>query len=391
MNRSQFATALFVGLFALMLTASPQAGEKPSIDLSWYGYVKANAAYDQNVTSHGDFVMWVNPQTAAEDDAQFNMTHRASRLGFSAVSKDIDAVQLGGKFEVDMFGNAGTDNKATILIRHAYFTISNGSWTILAGQSWDLVSPLNPATINYSVMWGAGNIQYRRPQITGFYKFETSPNSSVELAAGAFRTIGNDLTPTFSLALGETADGSDDGSDAAIPSVQGRLDYQGEIGSAKLRIGFSGLYGQLKAETNYGNSEEYESYAGAAHFMLSFANGIGLSGEAFTGSNLGSYFGGILNSNRIDGLETKGGWASAWFKLHKNVKITGGYTFDDPLDDDLLLGQRSRNQAIFGNIQVTPVSFVTAGVEVSQWETEYLGNVDPVQNLRVETALMMNF
>jgi len=391
MNCSRNVIFLMVGLMALAMGTVAQAGEKPSIDLDWYGYVKANAAYDQNLTSHGDFVMWVNPQTAADDDAQFNMTHRASRMGFNASSKDLDAVQITGKFEVDLFGNAGTDNKATLLLRHAYFTVSGGSWTILAGQSWDLISPLNPSTLNYSVLWGAGNIQYRRPQISAFYRFETSPNSEVEIAAGAFRTIGNDLTPTFTLAVGEAADGSDDGSDAAIPSVQGRLDYKADFNGTKVRVGASGLYGKLKAETNLGNSEEYESYVASGHLQITFSQGFGLSGEGFIGSNLGSYFGGILNSNRIDGLEAQGGWGSAWFKLHKNVKVTGGYAFDDPLDDDLLLGQRSRNQAIFGNIQVTPVSFITAGVEVSQWETEYLGVTDPVQNLRVETALKMNF
>lgn len=391
MRSQHTGVSLMVGCLVLLAALTAQGGEKPSIGMDWYGYVKATAAYDQNVTSHGDFVMWVKPHSLDQDNSQFNMTHRASRFGFKATSKDLDQVQLGGNLEVDLFGNGGTDNKATLLLRHAYFTVSKGSWKLLAGQSWDLISPLNPSTLNYTVLWGAGNIQYRRPQISAFYTAAVSPNTSVEIAGGAFRTIGNDLTPTFSLATGETADGIDDGTDAAVPSVQGRLDVSSKSASgASFRVGASALYGSLKAETNYGNSETYTSWAACGHLAVTFTKNAGFLGEVFTGSNLGSYFGGIVNNSRIDGVRANGGWASAWVNASPMVKLTAGMGMDDPKDDDLFAGDRSKNTAIFGNLTVTPVSFFSVGLEVSQWETEYL-NSDPAKDLRVETALQMNF
>jgi hypothetical protein len=374
----------------LVVAAGAAAGDKPSFDLSWYGYVKLDASYDQNPTSHGNFAMWVQPQSLDSDDAQFNMTHKSTRLGFKAKGTGFEKANVGGNVEFDMYGG-GPENKALLLLRHAYFTVSSGKWKMLAGQSWDLISPLNPSTLNYPVLWGAGNIQYRRPQLSVFYNVSSSDNTKAELAAGAFRTIGTDLTPTFALAAGEVADGTDDGTDAAIPSFQGRFDVKHKLSSGtSIRAGASGLWGQLKSETTLGNSDKYESWAACGHVMVSFANGAGFSGEVFTGSNLGSYFGSVLNSNRIDGLASKGGWASAWVKPSKKVKLTTGFSMDDPKDADLASGNRSRNQAIFGNIKYTLVPQVTIGLEVTQWETEYLDS-ETSKALRVETSFIMSF
>jgi hypothetical protein len=334
--------------------------------------------------------MWVQPQGLDDDNAQFNMTHRSSRVGFQATGKNIENATLGGKVEFDMYGG-GAENKALLLLRHAYFTVQMGQVKLLAGQSWDLIAPLNPSTLNYPVLWGAGNIQYRRPQITMFYDLTSTKQTTTTWAVGLFRTIGSDLTPTFALAAGETADGDEDGSDAAIPSFQSRFEISHKLSSGTaIRAGVSGLWGQLKSETNLGNSEKYESWAACGHLMVAFSSGVGFSGEFFTGSNLGSYFGSILNSNRVDGLASQGGWVSAWAKPAQKVKLAAGFSVDDPDNDDLGTAERSKNQAIFGNIKYSIVPQVTLGLELSQWETEYK-DADEAKAFRVETSFIMNF
>lgn len=383
---------LFIALTGLLsvIAGSAAAGDKPGFDVNWYGQVKLDASWDQNPTSHGNFIMWVKPQSSDESDAQFNMTHRATRLGLRAKSTGIENATLGGNIEVDLYGG-GDENKALLLLRHAYFTVQSGKFRMLAGQSWDLIAPLNPATLNYPVLWGAGNIQYRRPQISMFYALKKTETTSAEWGVGAFRTIGSDLTPTFSLATGETADGTEDGSDAAIPSIQSLFDVNHKSASGTtVRGGVSGLWGRLKSETNLGHSENYESWAASAHFMASWANGAGFSSEVFTGSNLGSYFGSVLNTNRIDGLATTGGWASAWVKLNKKTTLTGGFSVDDPKDADLNASERSRNQVVFGNVKYAIFAPVIFGVEVSQWQTDYV-DADAAKAVRVETSFIMNF
>jgi hypothetical protein len=374
-----------------LMAVSGYTNDKPSLDLDWYGYFKADGSYDQNLTSHGNFSMWVNPKTFEEDDTQFNLTANQTRLGLKVTSQGYEYAQVTGRIEFDLYGSVtgGTvaENKAMLQLRHAYFTVQRGGTMLLAGQSFDLISPLNPQTLNYSVQWGCGNVGYRRPQITLFQSFGND-NTQIILAAGAFRTIGDDLTPTFSLALGETTEGSDDGTDAAIPTVQGRLDIQHQFDSGmNLRLGASGLYGRLSAETNLGNAEEYESQGVFGHLQLTLPNGVSLSGEFYSGANLGSYFGGVLNNSTIEGVNSMGGWGALQAPLTSKVRINAGYSFDDPEDDDIGFAQRSKNQCIFGNIQYDLVPLVTLGLEVSSWETTYK-DVETVSNLRIQSSFI---
>ena len=51
-----------------------------------------------------------------------------------------------------------------MLLRHAYVEVENEDFRLLAGQTWDVISPLNPGMLMYSVGWEAGNIGYRRAQ-----------------------------------------------------------------------------------------------------------------------------------------------------------------------------------------------------------------------------------
>ena len=75
------------------------------------------------------------------------------------------APRRGGKVEID-FQNSVLDdeNKPTIMLRHAYAEAKNEDFRILVGQTWDVISPLNPDMLLYSVGWDGGNIGYRRAQ-----------------------------------------------------------------------------------------------------------------------------------------------------------------------------------------------------------------------------------
>lgn len=394
---TKLSKCIFYALcLVIAVTLAVQAEEeKPSLDMKWYGYFKFDGSWDQNLTSHGNFVMWVNPRSLDDDDEQFNMTANETRFGLNLTGKGYGQVKVAGKIEFDLFagvtGASIAENKAMLQLRHAYFSIQRNEWKLLAGQTWDLVSPLNPSTLNYPVLWGAGNIGYRRPQISGWYNTKAGPNTEITFAAGFFRTIGTDLTPTFSLATGESAEGSDDGTDAGIPSVQGLFDLQHKSASGNtLRAGVSGLWGRLKAETTLGNEEKYKTWAYAAHAQITWASGIGVAAEMFTGSNLGSYLGGILNNNTIDGTKATGGWTALWGQVSPKVKLSAGYGVDNPDDDDINVGNRSKNRCVFGNIRYTIVANTTVGFELSQWKTDYKG-ADDVKTLRGQTSFILNF
>lgn len=394
MRRASVMAGLVIGIL-LIAGAAVNAGNNPSFDLKWYGHFKLDGSFDQNLTSHGNFVMWVQPRMYNKDDEQFNMTANATRFGFEATGKGYNNLEVGGKLEFDLYAGVSASsidqNAATLQLRHAYLTIQSGSTKLLAGQSFDLVSPLNPSTLNYSALWGCGNIGYRRPQVSLWHSLRSNDDQThATLAGGFFRTIGSDLTPTFSLAAGELSEGEDDGTDAGIPSFQGLFDVWHNLPSGGyLRVGVSGMWGKLKAETNLGNSQKYESWAAVGHLMVSFPNDFGFAGEAFTGSNLGTYFGGILRNSSIEGVRAIGGWASAWVKPSPKVKFAAGFGMDDPDDNDFTTG-RSQNVSYFGNVRYNIVPQAEIGLEVSHWETKYK-NAGTAKNLRAQTAFILNF
>ncbi len=383
---------LLLALLALGLTAL--AGDKPSFDIKWYGYFKLDGAYDQNLTSHNNFVMWVPTPAYQGDDQQFNMTANETRFGFNAIGVNYNNVKVAGKLEFDMYasitGATIAENKAMLQLRHAYFSVETGHFKLLAGQTWDIISPLNPSTLNYAVLWGCGNIGYRRPQASFWYNNKAGENTDFTWGTGFFRTIGNDLTPTFTLATGETADGPDDGTDAAVPSFQTIVDVKHTLPSGgSFRTGVSGLWGQLKAETNQGHWESYESWAANFHLYFAPTPKFGFSGEVWTGSNLGSYFGGILNASKINGLAANGGWFSAWVQAAPKVQFSAGYGLDDPKDEDISSG-RSKNSCVYGNVRYAFVPQASVGFEVANWQTNYK-NADKADNLRAQTSFILNF
>ena len=387
---------MYIAVMALVVVwgGTAIAADAPTVNLNWYGYFKLDGAYDQNPTSHGNFIMWIPQESAYGDKGQFTMTANETRLGLNAVGNGYGNVAVGGKLEVDLYasitGAAIAENKAMLQLRHAYFTLEKGSVRLLAGQSWDLISPLNPSTLNYSVLWGCGNTGYRRPQVSLWYTAKPDKTTEIVFAGGVFRTIGNDLTPTFTLATGEANDGVDDGTDAVLPSFQTLIDIKHTTASGgSFRGGLSGLYGAMKAETNQGRSQDYSAWAMVAHLMVSPSSRFGFSGELFTGSNLGGYFGCILRNSEVDGLKTTGGWVSSWVQASKKTQVSAGYGIDDP-KDDLIASGRTKNTCLYGNLRYTLVPKATVGVELARWQTDYkgAGNSDDV---RVQTSFILGF
>ena len=133
------------------------------------------------------------------------MDVRNTRLGFDVGGPRIaclgDAVG-GGKVEIDFQNNAlnvtSGENKSTIMLRHAYFDVKNDDFRLLVGQTWDVISPLNPGMLLYSVGWDGGNIGYRRAQFRGerFLNFSDTSLVTAQLAIAPQVFFDNVTTTT---------------------------------------------------------------------------------------------------------------------------------------------------------------------------------------------------
>lgn len=369
------------------------AKKKPvwsGLDIQLYGYIKADASYDTSRTTPGNYVLYVDSEKNNKNDDEFNLTVNQSRFGVKITGPDDDLMKTSGLVEGDFYGNYADENKAKIQLRHAYLKLDwpQDRFSILAGQTSDTMSPLLPDTLNYTVLWDAGNIGYRRPQIRLTKGFPVGKDTELQLEGAIARTIGR-TSPV----------GSESGEDAGYPTFQGRASVTLPwVGFKPMTVGFSGHLGREEYDTTLsGANKKFESWSINLDLTGPINKWLTIKGELFTGENLNTYFGGIGQGVNIDAgtgvyneIAAKGGWVGAglgpWDKWRFNV----GAGVDGVDGSDVKTGDRLKNRSIFGNVIYSVNKNAEIGFELSNWQTDYKGPGD-ADSLRAQTSLIYKF
>ena len=359
-----------------------------TVDVQLYGKIKADAAYDSARTNTGNFARWVNPGEKRRGDGQFNMTANETRLGLKFTGPQTPDLKTSGLVEVDFYG-VGGETSPHPRMRHAYMNLEwpKERLSLLAGQNWDVISPLNPGTINYTVQWWAGNIGIRRPQVRVTKGLLLDDETELTLQGALLRTMGHN----------SGFDPGDTGEDAGFPSGQARAAVTFPLcNRKKATFGVSGHYGQEEYDLDAsGNNIDIYSWSGNVDANVPINDWLALKAEAFTGQNLDAYVGGIgqgvnVVGNDVSELKSSGGWFAAslgpWDKWSFTVgasaeRITGGVTVD---------GTREFNGAVFGNVMYKFNDHASVGLELSNWHTEYKGASDG-NDIRVQSAFIYKF
>ncbi len=339
----KYRLILMTGL--LILSVQTTYGENcSSKSIEPYGFFKLDMTYSSALMAGGNFAKWVNSY-AENRTPNTNITIKQSRFGFNFKRSDVTA-----KLELDFYGVGSAENKAGPMLRKVYADVKLDKFHLRFGQDADVISPLVPATHNYSVAWWAGNIGYRRPMLK---IYRTHNNLSWTLALA--RNIGGD----------NNGDGLDDGTVGILPEIQGRLGYNV---SPSLKIGISSHYG---IEDTLGTDGKYQTWSGNIDFSIRINSKITIEGESFTGVNLASKLGSIGNPNTVEGLKTSGGWINVKFKPYQTVVSAIGISLEDPSNEELPIGYRSKNYMAFGNFYYNLKQGFQCGLEISYWNTEY--------------------
>ena len=377
MNRTALLLALLLVVGCVAAAAEDKA---PAYTFKFSGYFKGDFVYDQTRVNSGNYALYVTAPdnlTAPDNDVS-SVTARESRFGLDFAWME-DEFQTDARFEFDFYGLGvsplnltSQENKAAPMLRHAYAQITKGRWSLLAGQTSDIISPLVPKTVNYTVCWDQGNIGYRRPQFRVSTWATLLDHGKVSAAAGIFRTLGGDLD----------GDKIDDGADAGVPTVEGRLALSAKTREkGTMELGVSGHYGTEEYQSA-GETKKIESWSGNVDLRFTPCDRWELTGEFFVGENLGAYYGGVGQTVNLLGNEiaARGGWVELSFKPIERLSLNAGYGFDDPDDDDFRIPvgtdeTRSfigKNSNVFGSVMYGVTSTVTAMVEVSQLATTYM-------------------
>ena len=365
-------------------TAEVVKPAKPKLEL--YGYIKLDGSYDDSTIEAGNFARWVASPSTIESHDHFNMTARQTRLGMRINRERDGNMIVKGRVEIDFYGG-GSENKNQPMLRHGYAEIEwpDKGLNLKAGQTSDLISPLVPTTINYPVAWWAGNIDYRRPQIRLTKTVKTGEASSIALAAAISRSIGDDF--------GRLEPG-DSGADSGVPTIQLAISRRFSLAGRPAGVGISGHLGKEELRERLGDPvPEFDSWSLGLDYSLPLSSKVTLKGEVWTGQDLDDYLGGIGQGiNRVAGeeIEASGGWLSIESKLNSKAFVGFGASIDDPADDSLLPGSRSKNSSVWANYLYNVRSYLRTGIEVSHWATDYLEREND-SALRVQGTLIYSF
>ncbi|NUQ65375.1 MAG: hypothetical protein HUU20_23150 [Pirellulales bacterium] len=347
-----------------------------------YGAVWGSALYATERAFPGPYVVFI-PSADVEGEPDFVIDTRRTRLGLDITGPKVplfcDAASA-AKVEVDFHGFqapfsvvavAPNENRALLLLRHAYAELKTDDWRLLAGQTWDVISPLMPGTVSYAVGWDGGNIGYRRMQIRMERYLDFGPMLLVTPQGALCQNIVTDSRVTA------------EPESTSWPIVEGRLCFTlGDRSAAgrPITFGFSGHIGEqgfdFLALDPGGPADDmrFKTWSLNADLRVPISERFGMQTEFFTGENLGTFLGGVgqgVNLTARDEIRATGGWAEVWYDWSKRLHSHVGYGVDDPLNEDIAVGGRTYNQFIFGNIIIDVTQKLIFGFEVTSWKTLY--------------------
>ena len=191
---------------------------KSGVSATLYGFASLNAAYEDSKSNNGNFANFAaQSDIANKNDGGWHFTPNLTRIGLNLSSgSDTSFFKANGKIEVDFYGG-GSGNAPVPRLRHGYGEISFGKsgFSILGGQTWDLISPLVTPTLNAGVLNNSGDPGLRRAQLRLTEKVPVG-NGSLDFAVALVRTIGE--TQPYN-----TSSASETGVDADVPTIQGRI------------------------------------------------------------------------------------------------------------------------------------------------------------------------
>jgi hypothetical protein len=359
-----------------------------------YGSLWANMLYATQRTRPGPFTLFV-PSAGDQGEDAFIVDARRSRFGLNIDGPPVPlagGLESGGRVEVDFLGEFVTENQAQARIRHVYLELQNDQHRILVGQTWDVISPLMPRTLNFSVGWFGGNIGFRRAQ----FRYERHGEWSDTLDWALQSSLNQEITPDFPTDPGIVRESGNYPvvelrlalaralPDRTLPFTIGLSGHIGETGFDFLRSGPPPL--ELPPE----DDARFETWSYNVDIAVPVTDRLNLQGEFFHGENLSPFLGGIgqgVCPCTRTAIQSIGGWVDAEYRWNDWLVTHLGYGVDDPRDEDSLLG-RTSNQFLFTNVVVHVTEALSTGIEATYWRTIYqdkrAGQIDPALLLETE-------
>ena len=181
----------------MLIRADPSSGNSAAtrgFQVVPYGALWGNMLYASQRVFPGEFTLFV---FSAEDQPESALTTdaRRSRLGLRIAGPPLldGHVRSQGRIEIDFLGEFVDANQPQARLRHVYWEAVSERHRFLIGQTWDVMSPLLPHTLNFSAGWFGGNVGFRRAQ----FRYEHHRASSPQRLHKLQLSLNQDISPDF--------------------------------------------------------------------------------------------------------------------------------------------------------------------------------------------------
>jgi X-X-X-Leu-X-X-Gly heptad repeat protein len=326
------------------------------------------------------------------NDTQTGEVHaKSSFLGAAVIGPQVGSFQVGGLGLAYFYGEIVDRDVPGLFLARLYGELKNDFWRFSVGLDGDVVVPLAPTTINWSIANGVGNMGYQRAQFRVERYICPYDNSQWTLQ---FALTDPTVTSFADFDLLEGLQESN-----GWPNLEGRVvwgwgprcELAGET-KRTVEVGLSGVVGELR-RTGLGPPAIADVWACGLDAEVRFTDRIGFKGELFTGQTIGTYNAAIVqnfNANR-EGIRSSGGWGEVYVYWTPCLHSHFGYCIDNPRDSDLTQGLPRRNELVFGNIIWDMTRSIELGFELSHWDTEYMAPLQGNDSMVYHTRVRIKF
>ncbi len=360
---------------------------KLGFDLTLYGFLRIDAVYDDSEFNDTQVASRVLPEGGPNgvrpNNHDFSLYPRLTRIGLDVNAGTVADAKLTGKLEVDFYAFNSSDSRDMFRLRKAYLQIAKGDFSFLAGQEYDVISPLYPSVNPDLLNWLVGNTGDRRPQLRATYSPALGDDTKIILsgALGLQGAIDNKNTDV---------DGVTDGENSGKPMLQGRAAVRTKLGEKHAEIGIWGARGWEQVDND--GAGEFDMVLYGLDLTVPIGRNFSIKGELWQGKNLSDVRGGVGQGIALGKeVSAQGGWVQATQSFAGYGDVFAGYTFDDPDSNDVpLVTGVTNNSGVYVGTTLKKYSPLVIGLDGMHWRTRYHGNENGSAN-RARLYFMLLF
>jgi hypothetical protein len=353
----------------------------PYFNVHIFGALKLDMLFNSKrpISPGTPFFLLPRSITAGFDEKTFDMHARQSTVAAALTGPQFDGFQSGGLILATFYNDAIVVDQYGFLPLQAYGELRNEDWRFAAGLQFDVFNPGLPTVLPFSVLGASGNAGNAfRGQVRLERFLQQSDEVQWTMQVALSEPIASTIDPTFRIS-----------EDNGWPNVEGRLalglgciEGAGLDAKRPFELGISGVGGQIRTTIPMIPPTAQvvaDVWGVGTDFRWRINDRFGVAAEWYTGQTLGTYNAAILqnvNTDTFEGIRSTGGWLELFTYLTPCLHSHFGYAIDDPLDRDIAVGGRLRNDTYFANLLWDLNATFRVGFEFTYRETAYRGLPD---------------